>query len=529
MNHTFKKSAYTGFFFFLFILMACQVSLYAQKIQMSTISSITPSEKYPEIQEKETQASFLEKSAFNNSAYLTNIKVSRSPQQVLITQDNRFAFVRCYLGNTVELIDIKEGKVIKSFSIPSPCDMSISNDGRKLFVASWTNALQTYNSEIDQCAISVFSVPNSLLTVINIEKQEVENKITFEGTLDQIIKSSNNDVVYLRVSKNVLEFNLISSLIVKKWVIGVQISNAQIDLKNNKLFINVMSEPDTLKVVDLNNGSLISTPYYKEATLHAHPQYLGIDTLSNRIFLTGDTGLLVYDAVTLQLITTIKSDFGLQSFVALPDKNIIYVSGFGFTALELDYKTLAIRRTIQTNMFSMVYNPDNNKMYGLSKGIPWGFISSSSPFFLDITEYDINSAKIAQWNTTNSDYSCCFGRSLSMTSDGKILVATNSPENTVSILKLSVPTYSSISFDRSSSVTVTPNPTSDLLNVSINDFLGSDYLVELRNMNGVLVKSESRRKEDCDFSLDISDCITGLYVMTISSKEKCLQTKIIKK
>lgn len=527
MNHTSLKHIYVSFFSFLFILMVSQGFLYAQKVQMSSMSSITPSEKYPEILEKEMPAFFPEKSAFNNSAYLTNVKVSRSPQQVLITSDDRFAFVRCWLGNTVELIDIKEGKVIKSFSIPSPCDMSISNDGRKLFVASWTNALQTYNSEIDQCAISVFSVPNSLLTVINIEKQEIESKITFEGTLDQIIKSSNNDVVYLRVSHNVLEFNLISSLIVKKWVIGVQMSNAQLDLKNNKLFINVMS--DTLKVVDLKNGSLISTPYYKDVTHHAYPQYLGIDTLSNRIFLTGDTGLLVYNAITLQLITTIKSDFGLQSFVALPEKNIIYASGFGYTALELDYKTLAIRRTIQTCMFSMVYNPDNNKMYGLSKGIPSGFISSSSPFFLDITEYDTNSTKITQWNTTNSDYSCCFARSLSMTSDGKILVATNSPENTVSILKLSVPTYSSSSFDRASSVTVIPNPTTDVLNVSINDLLDSDYLVEIRNMNGALIKSESRRNNDCDFFLDISNCISGLYILTISSKEKCFQTKVIKK
>jgi len=178
----------------------------------------------------------------NSSRILKNIEVSRNPIQVVITNDNKFAFVRCFLSNTVELIDISQGKVIKSFSIPSPIHLSISNDGAKLFVASLTDSLNDPNLFPDDCQLSIVFFPTgkSILTIIDIVTKEIETRKIIEiPFIRKILNSSNNDIIYLTSDFQILEVNIKDLTVTKRWQFGIQIKDAEIDRKNKRMFISV--------------------------------------------------------------------------------------------------------------------------------------------------------------------------------------------------------------------------------------------------------------------------------------------------
>lgn len=516
-------------FLFLFCVKIYQAPLFAQKVQFSSKSQIALTDNYTTIFEKEMISSFPLKNAFNSTALINNVKVSRNPEQVLITKDDKYAFVRCFLGNTVELIDIKEGKLIKSFSIPSPQDIALSNDEKKLFVASLTKTPQISSSVQDVCATTVFYPSNSVFTIIDIERQVIEKTMTIEmETIRQIMNSSDNNIVFLSESKGIIELNTKDGSVSRKWIFNDrrQVNTAKIDLNNNQIFISDYT--DSLKVLDLNNGQFLSKPFYTDGTTGISSSYIGMDAVSNRVFYAGKNEILVFNASSLELITKVKCDFSLLNVLPIPDKNIIYVSGFGYTALELDYKTLSINRTLEQKMYSMVYNSEKNKIYCLKEGTPFGWLSSSPPFYLDITEYDRNTNKFTQYTTTNHEYSCCFGRSLAMTSNGNIIIATNSPENTISILNSSIPTILTTNPDSNPNLDISPNPTSDLLKVSINDVLSSNYSVELSDINGRTLQCEKKDKNDCKFYINMSHYINGIYILTFTNESWHYKTKVIK-
>lgn len=508
--------------------------LFAQKAQQSEIRTILSGEMYPRLFESEIKSSPILKNATPDMAGLMNINVSRNPEQVLISPDDKYAFVRCYLGNAIEFIDIKSAKVINSFKIPSPTDISISIDGTKLIVASYDDTFQVPTSDIDQCGTTIIdAILKPSIYIIDIANEVIEKKYPIpEGsTVIKIMTSLVNDIVYLNAGRYICEFDQKDGSITRKWDFKGESQPRKAILYPNQNRIIMVS--DSIKAIDLKSGLMQSAPYLKEGNLVIHSDFLGLDTTSNRIFTQGDFGessyFLVFDASTFAPIKAINCEFSLGTILALPKENVLYASGFGQKALEIDYTNLTINKVIDYDMiFTMVYNPNNNKIYALSKGISQGWMSSTPPYYLDITEYNLNNAEITTYNTTNSTYTCCWGRSLSLTSNGNMVLATNSPENTISILNLSSITSVANGIDYTESLIVAPNPTKGLIKLSVNSTLESDYQIELRDLNGRLLKSEHKTRDECDFNIDLSNYKSGLYILSLISPKTYLQTKVVR-
>ncbi len=449
MKNIFRSFRNDGFLFVMFCLFTTTNPLHAQWVQtneqllkMQTSNNRTISDSSQTIQ-VEAMFKTYAKGSTNSSDTLRNIRVSRNPIQAVITSDNRFCFVRCFLSNKVELIDIVRGQTIRSFLIPSPMHLSLSNDGTKLIVASLTDTWNDSSSFPTDCQSSIiFSPSRSRLTIIDIATQQI-NKTFFIPIpyIRKILNSSNNNTIYLTSDRQILEFNLRDSIVTRTWQFSRQMWTQEIDKKNNRIFMCNIS--DTLKVLDLSSGEILSAPLYPDSTFNTST-YIAIDTLRNRIFVQGKfvgpgSEILVFNALSLSQYSPITCDFSFLSFVALPNLNTLYVGGFGGRTLELDYLTLSTRRILQSSYFwwSMLYHNRNNRLYAFRYGASqWGWSSWSPPANLDLTEYNTQTDELFRRNTTLSQYGCSYGRTIAMTSDGNIVIATNSPENTVSILYL---------------------------------------------------------------------------------------------
>lgn len=170
-----------------------------------------------------------------------NIHVSRNPEQVLITNDDQFAFIRCFLSNSIDLIKIPEGKLVKSFSIPSPQYISMSNDGASLLAASLIDSMVPPDPPDDDCSIFQINLSGlSLLTSIDIALQEINHTDTIKiPYIRKILISSNDSTIYL-VGENVVEYNLSTFTIKRQWQISNQIFQSEIDNKNQKIFLTAI-------------------------------------------------------------------------------------------------------------------------------------------------------------------------------------------------------------------------------------------------------------------------------------------------
>ena len=270
-----------------------------------------------------------DQSPIYDDSNLRNIPVSRNPSAALITQDNQFVFVRCHLSNTVEIINISTGGIVKSFTIPSPISMVLSNDGTQLIVASLTATSQPPNPPDDDCDWVVFDPSYSILTIIDVATQEILHVFTINlGYIYQIYKSSNNDIIYLKGDNQIVEFDLGNNYITRRWPSSIQMSGANIDNKNSRIFFTTLSN-DSLKVINLIDGNIYSTPFYSNGDTADWSFLIFLDTLSNRVFVGGKQDpyqeTLVFDAISLNKLYTIDSCVPIF-VLACPNLGSIYLS-----------------------------------------------------------------------------------------------------------------------------------------------------------------------------------------------------------
>jgi hypothetical protein len=470
---------------------------------------------------------------------ITNIEVSRNPAEVLITNDDQFAFVRCYLSNNLEVIKISTGEIVKSFSIPCPKDFLLSNNGDKLYVASLRDEPFPPNPPPDDC--SIIGIPlsgQSILTTISIPLQEIIKIDTIKTWfIRRLLKSPENNIIYIQ-GNEVLEYNLSNSTILRNWPFSEQILKSKIDNKNNRIFLTTIDSTaqKLLKVIDLNSGDVLTSQYYTNGE-NAWARQIGLDTLSNRVFIQGKSQptseVLVFDAISLNQLPPIVGAFmGSDSFIPCPKFGSLFIGGdYPNNTMELDYMTLELKQILPFPLYTHYHtfhlSKDMSRLFSFQYGSSEGGGSYiNPPQYLDVVEYDIETGNFWQYNTTEQKYECSYERSLETTINGHYLIATNSPENTVSIIEIP---YSNINALSSINlITVFPNPTSDIINISFEKQIHENFTIEIYDCIGSLLHKFSGLQSAKEYLLDMTKYKNGHYYLHIESNELSRFIKIIK-
>jgi uncharacterized repeat protein (TIGR02543 family) len=73
-----------------------------------------------------------------------------------------------------------------------------------------------------------------------------------------------------------------------------------------------------------------------------------------------------------------------------------------------------------------------------------------------------------------------------------------------------------------------PNPTSDKINIWFDDKSISDYTITIYNFLGIPVKTINKSKNDDQFSIDLSNYQTGVYLIQFSNITNCSYIKVLK-
>ena len=76
-------------------------------------------------------------------------------------------------------------------------------------------------------------------------------------------------------------------------------------------------------------------------------------------------------------------------------------------------------------------------------------------------------------------------------------------------------------------IKVYPNPTSGLIEISLNDPLESDYKIEVFDLNHIILTIEKQKNEKTT-QIDLSNYPSGIYFIKISSKNKFYHFRIVK-
>ncbi len=334
-----------------------------------------------------------------------------------------------------------------------------------------------------------------------------------------------------------MEYNLNKRHISRQWGISQQIRRSKIDNKNNQIFLTTINSVvrDSLNVLDIETGILNKLPYYINED-DGFAGFIGLDTVSNRVFIQGKLNpseVLVYNTATLTQIGTIYNVSLFEDcFVVCPDLGSIFIGGDPpANAVELDYYSLEKKNDLpfpETSRWkNIVYNDVLKRLYSFKLG---GYESSLHyiypPEKLDLIEYDISTGETFHYETTDSIYSCSYTRTLATTKKGKYVLATNSPENTISIVEISPENVNTVV--KSESIDIYPNPTSSSININLNKEFDSDFIVELYNIYGSLLMQQSRFQFENNFTIDLTKFPKGQYFIHFTSIAKSGTFKIIK-
>lgn len=80
-----------------------------------------------------------------------------------------------------------------------------------------------------------------------------------------------------------------------------------------------------------------------------------------------------------------------------------------------------------------------------------------------------------------------------------------------------------------SGINVYPNPASDIVNIAITNKFDSDFIVDVYDIMGIILKTMKKSSSETLFDVDFSKYSAGYYIMRIYNKHKNYQVKVVKK
>ena len=108
----------------------------------------------------------------------------------------------------------------------------------------------------------------------------------------------------------------------------------------------------------------------------------------------------------------------------------------------------------------------------------------------------------------------------------EFLIATNSPENTISIIDLShegIPEINNVS-----QIKIYPNPTTGVFTASFDGLSVEEFNIGIYNILGVLLFKTSKPKSETNFKIDLTGYPQGQYLLRAMSVNQSVVCKVIK-
>ncbi|WP_027962974.1 YncE family protein [Halalkalibacillus halophilus] len=168
---------------------------------------------------------------------IKTIATSHNPHEVIVTKDNKKAYIACSLGNKLDVLDIETFEITNTIEHPEfefPHGVDLTKDGKKLYLAS------TFSSKI---------------FIINTETDEIEKIIpTHQNHSHMIAFSPNGKTVYIPNigSHNVTEFDVEKEKVVTHFPVGRGPEGLAVHPDGKHIYV-ANQEDNTLYVIDQEN------------------------------------------------------------------------------------------------------------------------------------------------------------------------------------------------------------------------------------------------------------------------------------
>jgi uncharacterized protein (TIGR02145 family)/uncharacterized repeat protein (TIGR02543 family) len=450
--------------FFLIIVYFVASNLFSQDFEISIASTpgliMVPAMN---TQPEDLDLSVLKPDVFRAKNYLlTNINVSRSPQQVIIPPGMQKAFVLCKGTSEILVIDLVSASVVKSIALNCfPVDMIINRNGSKIYVASISSQLPA-SFPPDDCGTIGVAIGPSPLIVINTITQSIEHTFTNNVSFRKVILDETSSKLYTIGSQSYINvYDLNSYQFLTSYNLSVlsghtsQPNSSALAVNANKLFVksvifvgsNVLGQ---IQVIDMNNNmfntiTFDTLGYSSSAFFH------------NNVMISPDGQEIYIDAGTSSIPPNAQATFFLNpetetisdivfnlstrnGLIPYSDSIAIFDEYWFFGEKTLfDFKNHQILDFFNYGGCSGAVSPDKKTLYLTQIGANHDAgVTYGSPVKYDITLLDLVTGSGEVIYVSNQVFNCSYERMLDITSNGQFVVTTNSALNTVSVLEIPV-------------------------------------------------------------------------------------------
>lgn len=482
---------------------------------------------------------------------LTNINVSRSPQQVLIPPGSHKAFVVCKGTAELLVIDLVTATVENSIILNCfPSDIIINANGSKIYISSLTDQ-PPINFPLDDCGSMGIAIGPSPIIIIDTQTQTIDTIIINNVCFKTILLNEAASVMYTIGCENYInayDMNTFSLLhTYNLYTLSGYITqphSSALATDANKLYLKSIifagsNIEEQIQVIDLTTNLFHVITYdtlgYSSSALFT-PLMLSPD--AQDIYIYGSysayppnaPGTLIFDAETEVIKAIVPNLAPEDNYIPFSDSTAFFddTGLFGDKTL-FDFRNYEIINDLPVGGCSGAVSLNKEKLYLTQIGANHdGAIIYGSPERYDITIVSSETETFTSIFVADETFTCSYERTLAMTTDGCYLITTNSALNTVSILNILPPV--SVPENRySMRISIYPNPTSGVFTVDLNSIVEDYIAIQIIDVLGKTVFEESNIKVGNRIQklIHLDNKPPGLYYLIAKGKNSTSRKKIV--
>jgi hypothetical protein len=491
-------------------------------------------------------------SAKSDTSYiLTNIDVSRSPQQVMIPPGSHKAFVFCMGTAEILVIDLVSATIENTIDLTAfAVDMTMNSSGSKIYI-SCASSQPPINYPPDDCGSVGIAIGPSPIIVINTQTQTIDTSIINNVSFKKVILNEMEGIMYTIGAQDYINsYDLNTYGLLDTYNLSALSGNtsqprsAALAADAHKLFLKsvVFIGPDVIEqiqVIDLVTNSFHTIEFdtlgYSSSTFL--PLMMSPDGQDIYVDVSGSNppytpGTFIFDAET-EILKKIVFNLSTEgNYIPLSDSTAYFDDDWLFGNKTLfDHKNYAIIKDMTIGGCSGVLSPDKETLYltqigaNHDEGVTYG-----SPEKYDISIVNVATEEYDVIYVSDETFTCTYERMMAMTTDGSYIITTNSALNTVSILKI----VSSVAIKENTEnneIRIYPNPNSGVFSIEMNNKHKDIINIQVFDvMNRIIYQQREIIPEGrIEKQIDLNNNPSGLYNLIVTGSNNTFVRRIIKR